>query len=139
MDPPVIMNIKKIRRLMKKYGLVCPVRKANPHRRTAVALKTRNVAANLLQREFECYGPRMVLLTDVTYLPYKGKFAYLSTIIDAYTKQILSYVLSEKWRLISSVRPSTTLFAIMWYPSIRKPSSIPIKADNILAIALFRS
>ena len=96
MDPPVIMNIKKIRRLMKKYGLICPVRKANPHRRAAAALKTSNVADNLLQREFECYGPRMVLLTDVTYLPYKGKFVYLSTIIDAYTKQILSYVLSEK-------------------------------------------
>ncbi len=29
-SPPVIMNLKKIRRLMDKYGLVCPVRKANP-------------------------------------------------------------------------------------------------------------
>ena len=37
------------------------------------------------------------------------------------------------------MRPSTTLFAIMRYPSIRKPSSIPIKEDNIPAIALFRS
>lgn len=27
--PPVVMNIKKIRRLMSKYGLICPVRKAN--------------------------------------------------------------------------------------------------------------
>ena len=31
----VHMNIKKIRRLMKKYGLFCPVRKANPYRRIA--------------------------------------------------------------------------------------------------------
>ena len=29
-DPPVIMNIKKIRRLMKKFHLICPIRKANP-------------------------------------------------------------------------------------------------------------
>lgn len=36
----------------------------------------------------------MVLLTDITYLPYNGTFAYLSTILDAFTKQILSYVLS---------------------------------------------
>ena len=95
MNPPVIMNIKKIRRLMKKYNLFCPIRKANPYRRMAKALKTSNYADNLLQREFECYGPRYVLLTDITYNPYNGEFAYLSTILDAYTKQILSYVLSD--------------------------------------------
>lgn len=94
MDPPVIMNLKKIRRLMDKFNLSCPYRKANPYRRMAKALKTSNVADNLLQREFESYGPRMVLLTDITYLPYNGTFAYLSTILDAFTKQILAYVLS---------------------------------------------
>ncbi len=95
MDPPVVMNLKKIRRLMKKYGLICPIRKANAYRRMAKALKTSHVADNLLQREFECYGPRMVLLTDITYLPYNGTFAYLSTILDAFTKQVLSYVVSN--------------------------------------------
>ena len=94
MDPPVIMNLKKIRRLMEKYHLVCPLRGPNPYRRMAKALKTNNVADNILQREFESYGPRMVLLTDITYLPYNGVFAYLSTILDAFTKQILAYVLS---------------------------------------------
>ena len=95
MDPPVVMNIKKIRRLMDKYNLSCPIRKANPYRKMAKALNTSNVADNLLRREFECYGPRMVLLTDITYIPYNGTFAYLSTILDAYTKQILSYALSS--------------------------------------------
>ncbi len=32
MEEPTIMNLKKIRRLMKKYGLVCPIRRANPYR-----------------------------------------------------------------------------------------------------------
>lgn len=91
---PVVMNVKKIRRLMKKYGLVCPIRKANPYRRMAKALKTSNVAENLLNREFTQHGPRKVLLTDITYIPYNGVFCYLSTILDAYTKQVLSYVLS---------------------------------------------
>lgn len=93
--PPVIMNIKKIRRLMDKYGLLCPIRKANPYRRMAKAIRTNNVADNLLERKFREYGPRKVLLTDITYIPYNGTFAYLSTILDAYTKQILSYVLSD--------------------------------------------
>ena len=94
-EPPVVMNIKKIRRLMDKYGLECPIRKANPYRRMAKALKTNHTAENLLERKFREYGPRKVLLTDITYIPYNGTFAYLSTILDAYTKQILSYVLSD--------------------------------------------
>lgn len=95
MEPPVVMNLKKIRRLMDKFRLSCPYRGPNPYKRMARALKTSKVADNLLKQEFECYGPRMVLLTDITYLPYHGTFAYLSTILDAFTKQILSYVVSE--------------------------------------------
>ena len=98
-DPPVVMNIKKIRRLMKRYGLLCPVRKANPYRRMAKAIKTSHVADYLVERKFTAFGPRMILLTDITYIPYyNGReriFAYLSTIIDAYTRQVLSYVVSD--------------------------------------------
>lgn len=96
LDPPVNMNLKKIRRLMKKYRLLCPIRKANPYRRMSKALRTSNVSPNLVARQFEAFGPRKVLLTDITYILYKdsGK-CYLSTIIDAFTKQLLSWVLSE--------------------------------------------
>lgn len=95
MEPPIVMNVKKIRRLMKKYGLICNIRKANPYRRMVKAIKTNSVADNLVKREFEKHGPRMILLTDITYIPFAGRFCYLSTILDAFTKQILSYVLSE--------------------------------------------
>jgi transposase InsO family protein len=95
LEDPVNMNIKKIRRLMKKYGLMCKVRKANPYRRMAKALKTSNYAANILDRQFEAYGPRIVLLTDITYISYNGTFAYLSVIMDAFTKQVLAHVLSD--------------------------------------------
>ena len=94
MDPPVVMNVKKIYRLMKKFHLVCGIRKANPYRRMARALKTSNVADDLLKREFEAYGPRIVLLTDITFIPHNGAFVYLSVILDGYTKEVLSYVLS---------------------------------------------
>lgn len=96
MTPPVHMNIKKIRRLMKKYGLRCPIRKANPYRRMAKALATNNVADNVLNREFEAHGPRKVLLTDITYIINdKAPRCYMSTIIDACTKELLAWVLSE--------------------------------------------
>lgn len=90
----VRMNLKKIRRLMKKFGLFCPIRKANPYRRIAKELRTNAVADNRVNREFRQHGPRKILLTDITYLPYDGKFAYLSVIKDAYTEQALSYVVS---------------------------------------------
>ena len=52
----------------------------------AKALKTSNVAPNLLNRQFETHGARAVLLTDITYMRFKDGFLYLSTILDAFTK-----------------------------------------------------
>lgn len=89
------MNVKKIRRLMKKYHLLCPIRKANPYRRMAKAIRTNAVADNKVKREFRLHGARTILLTDITYIPFKNKFCYLSVIKDAFTEQVLSYVLSE--------------------------------------------
>lgn len=90
-----LMNLKKIRRLMKKYGLVCPIRKANPYRRMAKAIRTNAVVDNTVKREFKQHGARKILLTDITYISCKEEYYYLSVIKDAYTEQILSYVLSE--------------------------------------------
>ena len=89
------MNHKKIRRIMRKFVLVCPIRKANPYRRMAKNLRTNAVADNLLKREFKEHGARTVFLTDITYIPYNKKFCYLSVIKDAFTTEVLSYVLSQ--------------------------------------------
>lgn len=96
LNPPVVMNIKKIRRLMKKYRLKCPVRKPNPYRQLLNAMRTNSVAPNLLNREFREHGPRVVLLTDITYLNYgDSRRCYMATILDAYTKQLLAYTVSS--------------------------------------------
>lgn len=89
------MNHKKIRRLMRKYHLCCPIRKANPYRRMAKAIRTNAVADNRINREFKKHGPRTILLTDITYIPLKENYCYLSVILDAFTMQVLSYQLSE--------------------------------------------
>ena len=91
----ITMNRKKVQRLMRKYNLCCPIRKANPYRRMAKALRTSTIAPNYVKRQFRSYGPRKVLLTDITYLRLKQKHVYLSVIKDAYTMQILAYQLSE--------------------------------------------
>lgn len=89
------MNQRKIRRLMRKYNLSCPVRKQNPYRQMIRAMKTNSVSDNLVNREFKEHGPRTILLTDITYIRLNDEFIYLSVILDAYTKEVLSYVLSE--------------------------------------------
>ena len=96
----IIMNVKKIRRLMQKFGLKCPIRKANPYRRMAKALATSNVAGNIVNREFK-RAARKVLLTDITYLFFKDGKAkcYLSTILDAFTHEILAYKVSMSFKV----------------------------------------
>ncbi len=93
----IIYNLKRIRRVMKKFNIVCPIRKANPYRRMAKATKEHRTLPNLLNREFKQGIAGKVLLTDITYLSYgKGKRAYLSTIKDAQTNEILAYEVSDK-------------------------------------------
>lgn len=99
LEPPVVMNIKKIRRLMKKYGLFCPIRQANPYRRMARAMQTSHVAKNEIQRQFKAYAPRKALLTDITYLFYRGGVCYLSPILDVCTHEVLAYQLSNNLRV----------------------------------------
>jgi len=95
LNPPKIMNRKKIQRLMNKYNLRCPIRVVNPYRQMRKTLQEAKVAPNLLNREFKEHGPRAVLLSDITYIPRSGgKFTYLCVIMDAFTKQVLSYVVS---------------------------------------------
>ena len=95
----VLMNVKKIRRLMNKYGLRCPFRGANPYRRLAMDLKTDTVFPNVVDRKFLKGKARKVLLTDITYLRYNGTFCYLSTILDAFTREILAYQLSDNLKV----------------------------------------
>ena len=94
LSPPVIMNLKKIRRLMKKFNLVCPIRGINPYRQMARAIKTNHVAPNIVNRDFKSRGARKVLLTDITYLFFENGKCYLSTVLDAVTHEILAYQLS---------------------------------------------
>lgn len=93
------MNRKKIQRLMRKFNLRCPIRKINPYRQMAKATKEHRVVPNKLQRKFKDGEPGEILLTDITYLPFKGSFAYLSAIKDSVTNEILAYKLSDNIKL----------------------------------------
>jgi putative transposase len=93
----IIFNRKRIQRIMRKYNIICPYRKPNLYKRIAKATKEHSVVPNLLNRNFKQEIPGKVLLTDITYLPYnRTDMAYLSTIKDASTNEILAYQLSDR-------------------------------------------
>ena len=58
-------------------------------------MQTNHVAQNIVNREFRLHGARKILLTDITYLFYRGGKCYLSVIMDAYTKEALAWQVSE--------------------------------------------
>lgn len=96
----ILMNTKKIRRLMHQYNLRCPIRTARPHRQVYKKSQEGRIVRDYVQRAFKAHGPRRVLLTDISYLPYgRGHMAYLSTVKDAYTNEILSHTVSHSLAL----------------------------------------
>lgn len=88
---------KRIQRIMRKYSIICPHSKSNPYRKIAKATKEHQVVSNKLNSEFKQGIPGKVLLKDITYLPYgEGNMAYLSTIKDGSTNEILAYHVSDR-------------------------------------------
>jgi hypothetical protein len=96
----IIVNRKKVQRLMRKYSIICPIRKANPYKRMAKATKEHCTVENKLKRQFDQGVSKKVLLTDITYLPgANGFMGYLSTIKDGATKEILAYYVSDNLKI----------------------------------------
>jgi putative transposase len=81
---------------MRKYHIICPIRQRNPYKQMRKATIEHATFKNILNRNFKQNIPGKVLLTDITYLKYgKGQTAYLSTIKDACTNEILGYNTSK--------------------------------------------
>ena len=118
----IVMNRKKIQRLMNKYNLVCPIRKPNPYKRIAKSRKEHVTKPNHLNREFKAYGPQTVLLTDITYLHYgRGQKVFLFTFKDSFTNPILSHTLSESLEVDFVLRLIEQLMANHAILKSRKP------------------
>ena len=95
-DYGVIMNHKKIKRIMREYGLIVKIRRKNPYKMIMKKTQEHRTFDNILDRNFSQNIPGKVLCTDITYLYYgQGKKAYLSVIKDITTKEVLSWELSN--------------------------------------------
>ena len=91
----IIMNHKKIIRIMKKYGMITKIRKPNPYKYAAKLRNDNMVCENLINRNFSEQKPYSVYSTDITYLKYSGNTAFLSVLLDVKTSEVISYSLSD--------------------------------------------
>lgn len=85
------MNHKKIKRIMKKYGLIAKVRRKNPYKEIMKKTMAHRIFPNKLQREFNQFVPFKVFCTDITYMRFLQGFAYLSVIKDIATGEVVAW------------------------------------------------
>ena len=90
-----IINLKKIRRIMKKYDIKVKYHKVF-RKNTNKKRIEENVKPNLIKRNFNTERLNQIWSTDITYIIYNGQRAYLSSIMDLYSRNIIAYKISYK-------------------------------------------
>jgi transposase InsO family protein len=91
----LIMNHKKVLRLMKKYNLLSIIRKKKPYSKIIKATKEHRTCNNILNRNFSWLDAFKKLWTDISYLYYNWTKAYISILKDMITWEIISHQLSR--------------------------------------------
>ena len=89
----ISLNHKTVQRLMKEMGVICRVRMKKYRSYKGEIGK---VAPNLLERNFYAERPNQKWVTDVTEFHLFGEKLYLSPILDLHSRDIVSYVISER-------------------------------------------
>ena len=89
----VYINHKTVRKLMKQQGLRCRVRMK---RYNSYKGDVGKIASNLLERNFEATMPNQKWVTDITEFSLFGRKLYLSPILDLYSRDIVSYSISDR-------------------------------------------
>lgn len=82
------VNHKRVRRVMKKFGL-------KPARRAKAPRKPQDQGQPA--KDYPCVtklwspiAPNLLWVSDFTYVPFHGKFLYLATILDGFTGEVLA-------------------------------------------------
>lgn len=85
-------SYKRIVASMRRQGL-----RAKPKRRFRVTTDSKHaypVAANLLSRNFTVDAPNRVLVSDITYLPSRTGWLYLTVFIDLFSRIVAGWCVS---------------------------------------------
>lgn len=94
-DTGWMINIKRVRRLMKKYDIKVKYHNVFKSSSNKKRLEE-NVKSNLLNRNFHADKENQKWSTDITYIIYNGNRVYLSSIMDLKTRNIIAFKISKR-------------------------------------------
>ncbi|KAA0781861.1 IS3 family transposase, partial [Bacillus sp. BB081] len=95
------VNHKKVLRIMRQNHILSKVRRK---KKKYINGAEPMVAPHRLEREFDASRPNEKWFTDVTYLLFGERTLYLSTIMDAFNREIISCVISESQTLTLAMK-----------------------------------
>ena len=94
-DKGMLMNHKKIIRIKNKYCLFTKVRRRNPYKAIMKKTQEHRTCDNSLGRQFKREEPNKVFCTDITYVPFNHRIAYLSVVKDIASKEVVAWSISR--------------------------------------------
>ena len=92
-DQGIHCGRKRVARLMQEHGLSARKKKRKP--RTTDSNHDFPVASNLLEQDFTADAPDKKWMSDFTYLETREGWLYLAGVIDAYSRKIVGWSMSE--------------------------------------------
>lgn len=91
-DYNLIVNHKKVLRIMKENDLLSKVK---PKKYKSYKGEVGKIADNILQQDFSAEDINQKWVSDITQFRINEKKVYLSPIMDLYSRDIVSYTISE--------------------------------------------
>ncbi len=90
----LVCNRKRVARLMRLAHLHARHRRWHQPITTQVD-RTRPVAPNRLNREFQATAPNQKWVSDITYVPTDEGWLYLAVVMDLYSRRIIGWAMQE--------------------------------------------
>ena len=109
----LIVNHKKIRRLMREHGLQPRLRRR--HTTTTDSDHDQPIFPNL-SKDLKLDGPDQFWVADITYVPIIGGFVYVAIILDGWSRRVVGHAMSR------SIDARLTLAALGAAVADRKPA-----------------
>lgn len=106
----------RIARLMRQNGLFSKIKRK--YKATTDSRHKYAISTNLLDQKFTVSKPNEVWVSDITYIPTKEGFIYLTTVMDLYNREIVGHTKSTGLKAVD-----TTVKALKNAYIKRKPNA----------------
>jgi transposase InsO family protein len=94
------VNKKRVSRLLKKYGLNAKTKRKFV--KTTDSAHELTACENILNRDFSASEPGEKWVSDITYLPTRDGWRYLTTVLDLFDRKIIGYAYSQTMEMIDT-------------------------------------